>query len=95
MRYGKVIRELVAYLQSSAIPIKTSDIVEHLTTSLGIPYETVKERAYADNSIGKRLRKLVKHGVVARYPETFVCDGSSPAYWHWVGTGNIDSGSLE
>ena len=83
--YGKVIKELVRYLQEAGEPCCTGDIVTHLATKFGMPIGTNPERVETSCSIRRRLRKLVQQGAVARYPEETVLDGHSVAYWHWIG----------
>ena len=82
--YGKVIKELVRYLQEAGEPRSTGDIVTHLATKFGMPIGTNPERVETSCSIRRRLRKLVQQGVVARYPEETVLDGHSVAHWHWI-----------
>ncbi|MDS4015543.1 MAG: hypothetical protein RKP46_14520 [Candidatus Accumulibacter sp.] len=83
--YGKIIKELVRYLQQDGEPKSTGEIVVHLVRKFGLPVGTNAERAETSSSIRKRLRKLVQQGVVARYPEETVLDGHSVAHWHWIG----------
>lgn len=83
--YGKVMKELVRYLQAAGEPKSSDEVFDHLSTMFGMPVSTYKERVYTKCSIRKRLRLLVTKGVVARFPEETVLDGQSTAYWHWIG----------
>lgn len=84
-RYGKVLKELVRYLQDAEEPLSSGDIVTHLALLFGMPYDTHDQRDETSNSIRKRLRRLVREGVVVRYPEEMVRDGKTPALWLWIG----------
>ena len=83
--YGKVIKELVKLLQAAGEPLTTGEITTYLVAKFEMPVGTNAERVETSASIRKRLRKLVKKGVVVRYPEETVRDGHSVAYWQWVG----------
>lgn len=93
--YGKVIKELVHYLQAAGEPKPTGEIVAHLVAKFKMPMGTNAKRIETSSSIRKRLRKLVQKGVVVRYPEETVRDGHSTAYWQWIGPADISSLSLE
>lgn len=92
--YGKVMKVLVQYLQDAGEPKSSDEIIDHLVEIFGMPMATYKERTYTKSSIRKRLRQLVTKGVVARFPEELVLDGSS-AYWHWIGPASVPSVSLK
>lgn len=93
--YGKVIKELIRYLQVAGEPVTTGEIITYLVDKFGMPFETEAQRDETRSRIRKRLRKLVQQGVVVRYPKETVRDGLSVAYWHWVGPADISSTSLE
>lgn len=93
--YGKVIKELVKLLQVAGEPMATGEIITYLVAKFEMPVGTNAERVETGSSIRKRLRKLVKKGVVVRYPEETVRDGQSVAYWQWVGPADISGVSLE
>jgi hypothetical protein len=93
--YGKVIKELVHYLQAADEPKPTWEIIAHLVTKFEMPVGTNVKRREACSSIRRRLRKLVEKDVVVRYPEETVRDGHSTAYWQWVGPADVSSIALK
>ncbi len=88
--YGKVLKELVRYLQADGEPKSTGEVIAHLVKKFDMRVATNAERDETGSSIRKRLRKLVRQGVVVRYPEEMVLDGRSVAYWHWVGPASLE-----
>lgn len=80
-KHGTFRREMINYLKSSARPVSTKEILEHMAAQFKIPMETSADRKKARDAIRRPLNHFHEAGAVIRLES-----GGFPSHgiWCWA-----------